>query len=324
MSKSELEVPEADTGGAASAEPLASTNDASEPIAVSSRGRQQDDGKVVSLNSMLSRVTSGVRFLGLTFDVLKINDAARLVVERGRRNLPFAYVVTPNVDHRVRLAREPGLLPLYASAWMTLCDSRIIELMARMDRVGVRASPGADLVEHLFEREIDASDPLNVIGSTEDVIGTLKARFGLKNLRWHQCPQELRDSPEAVVEAARFVAENPAPVTFICVGSPQQELVARAIIERGDAQGVGLCCGASLEFLSGKVPRAPRWMRNLALEWLHRLATNPVRFGRRYLIDGPKIFPIWLRSRQEKIPEEGGQSAAAPVRGSVIPVHPAA
>jgi exopolysaccharide biosynthesis WecB/TagA/CpsF family protein len=264
--------------------------------------------------------------LGITFDTLRVADAARLVVERSRRGLPFAYVVTPNVDHRVRLSREPGLHPLYSSAWMTLCDSRVIELMARFDGAGVRASPGADLVEHLFEREIGSGDPINIIGSTPDVIETLRARFGLQNVRWHECPQDLRSAPEAIEAAARFVADNPAPLTFICVGSPQQELVARAIIDRGDAQGVGLCCGASLEFLTGKVPRAPKWMRNLALEWLHRLATNPIRFSRRYLVDGPTIFPIWLKTRRRnEINENDELGSTAPTRGGrVMPVHPAA
>ncbi len=323
MGKSELEAPRPEAGEIERTEPLV-PNDEMAAENAPDRPQAERESKVVSLNLMLNRVTSGVRFLGLTFDVLKITDAARLVVERGRRNLPFAYVVTPNVDHRVRLAQEPALMPLYSSAWMTLCDSRIIELMARLDGIGVRASPGADLVDHLFRHEVDTAGPLNVIGSTADVVETLKERFGLGNVRWHQCPQGLRSSPEAIAAAAQFVVENPAPLTFICVGSPQQELVARAIAERGDAQGVGLCCGASLEFLSGKVPRAPRWMRDVALEWLHRLATNPIRFGRRYLIEGPKIFPIWLKSRREEPPGDDGPNASARARVGAVPVHPAA
>ncbi|HXZ66960.1 MAG TPA: WecB/TagA/CpsF family glycosyltransferase [Alphaproteobacteria bacterium] len=282
-------------------------------------------GKVVSLSSLLSRVTPGVKFLGLTFDPLGIAEAARLVIERSERALPFVYVVTPNVDHRVRLEREPALFPLYAGAWMTLCDSRIIELMARIDGAPLRASPGADLVEHLFTTVIRPDDVLNVVGTTADVIETLRARYGLRNLRWHECPQDMRLTPDAMAAAAQFVAQNPAPITFICVGSPQQELVARAIVEQGEAKGVGLCCGASLEFLTGKVPRAPKWMRNLALEWLHRLATNPFRFSRRYLIDGPTIFPIWLEARRKRRASDDDDRGSQARTGSVaVPVHPAA
>lgn len=299
--------------------------DASAAEIARERAKPESKGKVVSLSSLLSRVTPGVKFLGLMFDSISIPEAARLVIERSGRALPFVYVVTPNVDHRVRLQREPLLFPLYAGAWMTLCDSRIIELMARLDGIGLRASPGADLVEHLFTNVIQPDDALNVIGTTRDVIDTLRERYGLRNLRWHECPQDMRSMPEAIAAAAQFVVDNPAPVTFICVGSPQQELVARAIVERGEAKGIGLCCGASLEFLSGKVSRAPRWMRNLALEWLHRLATNPFRFSRRYLIEGPTIFPLWLEARRKRrISDDDDHGSPARARGVAVPVHPAA
>ena len=66
----------------------------------------------------------------------------------------------------------------------------------------------------------------------------------------------------------------------------------------GSAKGIGLCCGASLDFLSGKTDRAPEWMRRTRLEWLHRLASEPGRLGRRYLIEGPAIFRIWQRARR--------------------------
>jgi N-acetylglucosaminyldiphosphoundecaprenol N-acetyl-beta-D-mannosaminyltransferase len=252
------------------------------------------------------RTTSRIAFLGLVFDALKIDEAAQQVMDQAHRAAPFVYVTTPNVDHRVRLQREPRLAALYELAWMTLCDSRVIELIARLDGLALRAVPGADLVEHLFETRVAPRMPINIIGSSPAAIELISSRYGLGNVHWHQPPTDLRNRPDAIAAAAAFVAQNPAALTFICVGSPQQELVARAIAKRGDAIGVGLCCGASLEFLSGVVARAPRWMRALALEWLHRLATNPIRFSRRYLIDGPAIFPIWLAAR--------GQGAARPSR----------
>jgi exopolysaccharide biosynthesis WecB/TagA/CpsF family protein len=76
-------------------------------------------------------------------------------------------------------------------------------------------------------------------------------------------------------------------------------MLAKAAAERGDAVGVGLCVGASLEFLVGRIRRAPSWMQAARLEWLHRLLSEPRRLARRYLIEGPKILAIWGRWRQE-------------------------
>jgi exopolysaccharide biosynthesis WecB/TagA/CpsF family protein len=107
----------------------------------------------------------------------------------------------------------------------------------------------------------------------------------------------LKQKPEAIVKAAAFAAAQPSRFTFICVGAPQQELIAYAIAQRGDAMGVGLCVGAALEFLSGQTQRAPVWMRKAGLEWLYRLASEPGRLWKRYLVTGPKVFSLFAAWR---------------------------
>ena len=108
----------------------------------------------------------------------------------------------------------------------------------------------------------------------------------------------LKSKPDAIAACADFAAGNPADYTFICVGSPQGEMVAKAIFDQGKATGVGLCVGASLDFIAGKQVRAPKWMQNARLEWLYRLMQNPKRMYKRYLVEGPKIFKIYLKWRK--------------------------
>lgn len=240
-----------------------------------------------------------VWFLNSAFDRIGFETAFRRVVERDPAR-PFAFVVTPNVDHLVRLRRDSVLAPLYAQAWLTVCDSRVLELIAGLSGEAVDVTPGSDLTEALFEREILPEETVTVIGGDQDVIEGVKRRYGLKDVRWHNPPMGLRHKPEAVAECARFVAENPARFIFLCVGSPQQEMIAEACLERGDCTGVGLCVGASLDFLSGKARRAPVVLRRLRLEWLHRLMEEPRRLWKRYLVDGPKIMFIWLEWRKAR------------------------
>ena len=90
---------------------------------------------------------------------------------------------------------------------------------------------------------------------------------------------------------------HPARFIFLAVGSPRQEMLAAAIQATGRATGIGLCIGASLEFIAGAQPRAPAWMQRTGLEWLHRLGRDPRRLARRYLIDSPAILPMLLRER---------------------------
>ncbi|WP_439634729.1 WecB/TagA/CpsF family glycosyltransferase [Glycocaulis sp.] len=238
-------------------------------------------------------------FLNSAFDRIGFDTALERIVRRDPER-PFAFVVTPNVDHLVRLSRGGELAPLYAQAWLTVCDSRVLELIAAFSGEEVEVTPGSDLTAALFEHAIDPAEPVVVIGGDGDVIQGVTARFGLKDVRWHQPPMGLRTNPAAVAECAAFVAANPARFVFLCVGSPQQEMIAAACIERGDCTGVGLCVGASLDFLSGKTQRAPQWMQNARLEWLHRLMEEPKRMWRRYLVDGPQVLLIWWEWRRAR------------------------
>ena len=98
-------------------------------------------------------------------------------------------------------------------------------------------------------------------------------------------------------EAVDFVLAHPARFVFLAVGSPRLEMLADAIRATGRAQGLGLCIGASLEFMAGVERRAPVWMQRAALEWLHRLSHHPLRLARRYLLASPPIFRLLLGER---------------------------
>ena len=98
-----------------------------------------------------------------------------------------------------------------------------------------------------------------------------------------------------MTQAVEFVLAHPARFVFLAVGSPRQEILAAAIHATGRATGVGLCIGASLEFVAGHVPRAPLWMQRSGLEWLHRLAREPRRLAGRYLRDCPTVLALLLR-----------------------------
>jgi UDP-N-acetyl-D-mannosaminuronic acid transferase (WecB/TagA/CpsF family) len=75
------------------------------------------------------------------------------------------------------------------------------------------------------------------------------------------------DSNQASLDAAvDFVLANPSRFVFLAVGSPRQEILAAAIAAMGRASGIGLCIGASLEFIAGAAKRAPVWMQYAGLE----------------------------------------------------------
>ena len=241
--------------------------------------------------------TKAVSFMGFKFSGLDLDAAVDSISVRASVDLPFAYVATPNVAHVVDLASEPGRRPLYDAAWMTLNDSRVLQKLAKRAGLKLPHATGADLAESLLGSVIHRDEPIAIIGGHVGDVVALERRYGLTNVRWHDAPMDLKRNPHAIVDAANFAAKQGARFTFICVGAPQQEMIAYAIAQRGDATGVGLCVGAALEFLSGRKARAPRWMRVAGLEWLHRLTSEPARLWRRYLVEGPKVFALFFAWR---------------------------
>ena len=242
-----------------------------------------------------------VRFLDVDFDTMTMDGALAWLAERSRRD-HFAYVVTPNVDHLVRLhgggPRAASLVMSYARAALCLCDSRVLQRLARLCGLSLPLVPGSDLTAALFERVIDDGEEVAIVGGTPELLGRLQRRFPNVIFHQHIPPMGLADKPGAIAEAAEFVASSGARFALLAVGSPQQEMVAMNVAERRGAAGTALCVGASLDFIAGIERRAPRWARRAGLEWAHRLAAQPRRMWRRYLVEGPRIFAIAWRWRR--------------------------
>ncbi len=232
------------------------------------------------------------RFCGVAFSGLDVESTLRYIESRTARD-PFAYIVTPNVDHVVRLWRaDSPVREAYEDADLSLCDSRIIGGLARACGVQLPIVTGSDLTAILFRYFLGPYDRIVVIGGTPELVAQLRRAYGLREVRHHNPPMGFIRDPAAVTAAAEFVERWPARWIFLAVGSPQQELLAHAVKRRGRATGTALCIGASLLFLTGDLPRAPLWMQRANLEWLHRLSTEPARLWRRYLVQGPAIFKI--------------------------------
>ena len=104
-----------------------------------------------------------------------------------------------------------------------------------------------------------------------------------------------RFEPEgAAAEAAVHVVNEARPaLLFVALGSPKQELWVHRHWDRLDTT-VALCVGAALDFAAGTQVRAPGWMQRAGLEWLWRLALEPERLWKRYLVRDAAFVGIFL------------------------------
>lgn len=249
----------------------------------------------------MSRVAGEqAEFLGLDFD-LRPSGAVRAWLGERSAASDFAYVVTPNVDHIVRLSRaDDTVWQAYRGAALCVCDSRILSGLARTCGLALPVTTGSDLVHALFLDILKAGDEVCLIGGSAELAAELARRFPVLVIHHHAPPMGLAGDRDARARAVAFAAQAAARVTLLAVGSPQQELLALDMARSGTARGTALCIGAGVEFLLGIRARAPRLIQRVGLEWAWRLLVEPRRMWRRYLVDGPAIFPIvwrWRRAR---------------------------
>lgn len=198
-------------------------------------------------------------------------------------------VVTPNVDHVYRL--ETDILDIFRDAYgasdVKICDSRILQKLSRFSSSSLNyVVPGSDLTKALLEEDWVSKIKICIIGCTETGVSLIKNAYGLLDVTHINPSMGFIKNLGLVEEYSSLAAESGASIIFVAVGSPQQEILAARIKEK--LQGVSdkpvciICVGASFDFLTGKTKRAPKWMRELSLEWLHRALSEPRRMVPRY------------------------------------------
>lgn len=220
--------------------------------------------------------------------VVNMPDRAALMAEVARRfaaGQGFA-LATINLDHLVKLRRDPAFAAAYAAQDLVVADGNPIVWLSRLARRPVALVPGSELVVPLARAAAQAGVPIALVGSTEPALAAAGAALqqqvpGLQVAARIAPPMGFDpDGPGAEAVLAQIGASG-ARLVFLALGAPKQErLAARG---RATLPAVGFASiGAGLDFLAGTQTRAPEWVRAIAMEWLWRMLSNPRRLARRY------------------------------------------
>lgn len=231
----------------------------------------------------------------MTLDFADGDRAALLerVVEMTRG--PYAYVVTPNVDHVIKLMDGRVGADVYQGADLKICDSRILSHLARLKGKRLSVYPGSDMTADLLGSKAARELTIAVFGPDRGAFDDLVACYPQARLVFLDAPMLVPDTP-VWGTAVRAAAEAEWDVLLACVSFPKQERFAHALRLAGRSHGVTLCVGASVDFLTGRQQRAPQIFQTLSLEWLHRLLSQPRRMFRRYVIEGPAIVGWFVKT----------------------------
>ncbi|MCR4418634.1 MAG: WecB/TagA/CpsF family glycosyltransferase [Clostridia bacterium] len=243
---------------------------------------------------------------GIPFDAVTLDDCVERIaafVSSGGWHL----VVPVNTDVLVLACRDATLSEIITAADLVLADGMPIVVASR-----VLGSPlparvtGSDLTLELCRRSAELGLRLFLLGAGPGVAEAAKRRAekrypGVQIVGTYSPSRRELEDDGASAKIVAMVNKSAANVLLAAFGAPRQEKWLwrhRTQLETP----VNIAVGAAIDFLAGRVRRAPAWMQRAGLEWLYRLLREPRRLSYRYLVRDPYFVTLlareWLTRRR--------------------------
>lgn len=229
-----------------------------------------------------------IALLGIPFEPITLAGAVRRIEQMVASRRPH-YVVTPNVDFLVQARRDAELRRVLIDADLVVCDGTPLQWSSLLlgNALPERVA-GADLVPRLIRVAARKNYRLFLLGAMPEAnaqaVANLRAQFPSLNIAGHYSPpfRPLHEMDHEDI-AQRILAARP-DLLLVAFGCPKAEKwIAMNYQSLGVPVTIGV--GATIDFLAGRVKRAPVWMQRAGVEWLFRLCQEPRRLFRRYATD---------------------------------------
>jgi len=234
-----------------------------------------------------------IAILGVPFDNVTTSEALDRIDQMIISRKPH-YLATANVDFLVKAREDVELRRILFDADLVLCDGTPLLWVSRFlgnplpERVA-----GADVVPRLMQLAAERKYRIFLLGATPDSVARaadnlLDANPELNIVGYYSPPFNKLIEMDHEEIKHRIATARP-DVLLVSFGCPKQEKwIAMHYRDLGVPVAAGV--GATIDFLAGKIPRAPIWMQHSGLEWIYRLIQEPRRLFRRYIKD------LWIFS----------------------------
>lgn len=222
------------------------------------------------------------------------------------------WLITANLDFLRRYSKDERMQMLYSQADLRVADGMPLVWAARLQGTPLpERIAGSSLIRPLARRAAAEGRRIYFLGGDGDTaeIAAQKLVGELPELSvagWSS-PWLPTEPDDAALEPTRQTLTEARPdIVLVALGSPKQEwLISKLRPALPACWFIGV--GMSFSFTTGHMPRAPEWMQRYGLEWVHRLASEPRRLGKRYLWhDAPFGLELLGRSLVTRIKRELG------------------
>lgn len=233
----------------------------------------------------------------LNIDILSITQKTLL------QKLNKGILITPNLDHLVKLQNDEEFYNIYQKAEWVVCDSKILYLCSKCLKQPLpEAIPGSSFFTAFYEYHKNnpickifllgamdgvaqtAMEKINQKVGREIIVGALSPSYGF---------EKKQEENELIYKT---INESGANIVLVGVGCPKQEKWIFTHRDKMPNVDIWMALGATIDFEAGNIKRAPKIYQKLALEWFYRFLKEPKRMFKRYFVDDMKFF--WYFGKQ--------------------------
>ena len=240
-----------------------------------------------------------IKFMNTNIDNLTMAETLH-EIDKLIQKKNCSYVVTPNVDHIVRLEKDEELQKVYKNASLILTDGK--PWISKWYKTPIKEKiSGSDLFPRVCQLAANKNYTMYLLGAAEGVADTaarnlMKKYPGLNIVGTYSPPFGFEKNEQEMNKIKTQIQDVHPDILIVGLGCPKQEkFMYYHCKELGVPISFGL--GASIDFEAGNIKRAPKWMSNHGLEWLYRFSKEPKRLFKRYFVDDLKIIQVARKYR---------------------------
>ncbi|MFA6306401.1 MAG: WecB/TagA/CpsF family glycosyltransferase [Patescibacteria group bacterium] len=242
-----------------------------------------------------------INILGVNINTFSKKQALAKIQEfliDGRRH----FIITPNPEIILAAGEDKEFFDILNKADLSLPDGVGLKITAWLMGVNFQRITGADLLKDILAiaeaqgRRVAVFNWRGGLSSYQDISQALAVYYPKLQAIAIDLDRQT-DVSEGILAPVR---EFKPGIIFLTLGAPYQEKFIFHNLAKLPSVKIGLGVGGAFDFLTGKLPRAPFWLRKIGLEWLWRLIKQPARWKRIYnaVIVFPVKFLIWLIKRK--------------------------
>jgi N-acetylglucosaminyldiphosphoundecaprenol N-acetyl-beta-D-mannosaminyltransferase len=237
--------------------------------------------------------------LGVRVDNISRDEAAELS-RAYLKDTAQHTIFTPNPEMLVAAQRNEAFRDALNQGSLNLCDGTGLRMVSSLSH----RVQGTDFVETLCQIAVEGKKNVYLLGTGDESVlqnarANLLVKFPhLEIVGSHAGPEIDNHGTGDSQSVIDDINRRKPDILFVAFGHTKQELWIQHHLPQLPSVQIAMGVGGALDFISGKIKRAPKWMQMLGIEWAYRLIQQPKRFKR--IFTAVIIFPIlWARSRSK-------------------------